>query len=228
MAKKVAISGKQTILYFPTYGATIEGDGLTALADDSWFIIDAKAAASELPFEVGKVFKSPKDAGDAITPAIGDDVRPLTLEEFCKGTISRSATTGTIEVTDSCAGGFVQYILDGYTDLSGSVDAFLKYDSVTRQLSDKTKEILGRFYDIAEDDGEGTYALTEKQDAELLFMILLDDLATDATQYETWCIFSAILGSVENGADLKGAQTMNLSYNTGQVVTPTIYERLLT
>ncbi len=225
MAKKIAISGKQTVLNTVAFGATVEGDGATALADDKWWIIDAKAAVSTLPFEVGKVFDTYGTHG--ITPAIGDDVRELTLTGFCKGTVSRSGTTGTIEVTDSCSGGFVQYILDGYTDLSGSVDAFLKFDSVTGKLSDATLDILNRFYDVQTSDGAGTYSFTAKQDEEVLFMILLDDTATAIGQIETWCIFSAILGSVENGAELKGAQTMNMSFNTGQLVTPTIYERTI-
>ena len=225
MAKKIAISGKQTVLNTVAFGAPIIGAGTTPLPDDKWYIIDAKAAVSELPFEVGKVFDTYGTHG--ITPAVGDNVRELTLSVFCKGTVSRSGATGTIEVTDSCSGGFVQYILDGYTDLSGNVDAFLKFDSITGKLSDATLDILNRFYDIQTSDGAGAYTFTAKNDEEVLFMILLDDTATEVGQIETWCIFSAVLGGVENAAELKGAQTMNLSFNVGQLVTPSIYERTI-
>jgi len=216
----VAISGKQCVVHSADIGSAITSGNLDEAA---WYLIDTKGTSSSLPLEVGSVFR----ASTQITLVTGDSARKIDLTKMCVGNFSTSASKGTIEVTDSCAGGYTQYIIDGFVDLSGSIDAFLKFDSSTRSLGSETKSLLGRFFDLATDDGSGTYTLTRKDDDELIILALLDSTAEGTGKKETWMGFSAILTGAEMGKEIKGAQNLNLSFNAGQLLRPFIYERIL-
>jgi len=214
----VAISGKQCVVHSADIGDAVTTGDLDAAA---WYVVDAKGTNSNLPLEVGSVFRT----NTAITLVSDDSVREITLTKMCVGNFSTSASKGTIEVTDSCSGGYTQYISDGFVDLSGSIDAFLKFDSINRSLGTETKALLGRFFDISTDDGNTTYSLTSKNDDELIILALLDSTATGTGKKETWMGFSAILTGVEMGKEIKGAQNFNMSFNAGQLVRPFVYER---
>jgi len=214
----VAISGKQCVVHSADIGEAVTSGDLDAGA---WYIVDAKGGSSNLPLIEGAVFRT----NSAIALVTGDVVRKIALTKMCVGNFSTSASKGTIEVTDSCSGGNTQYISDGFMDLSGSIDAFLKFDSTSRSMGAETKALLGRFFDVATDDGSGTYTLTPKNDDELIILALLDSTAVGAGKKETWMGFSAILTGAEMGKEIKGAQNLNLSFNAGQLVRPFVYER---
>jgi hypothetical protein len=209
-------SGKDAILFNAAKGALIEGDGITALADNSWFYIVAKAGSSTLPLEVGYVFKSP-DSGNAITPATGDDVYPLTFTKICKVDASFSAETGTIDVTDDCANGYNSMITDGFTTISGSASGFLKFAETDGSLNATQKDYLGKFFDIVEDDGAGNYTLTSKDDDDIILAILKNsDQATTVGNDQNWLLVPAILTSNTLDNPLKGAQPFDFNWTKGE------------
>ena len=214
-------SGKLGILFNMTKGAKIEGDGSTPLADNAWMRIDSYASsASALPYSattgIGRFFKTP-DSGNAITPAVGDDVYPITLTKVCTVDISTSVEKGTIEITDKCSDGYNEEIVDGFVGISGSFNGFLGYDEDTGAMNAAQLEFLNRFYDIQEDDGAGAYSLTPKNDNDLLLAILKNsDQAVTATNIQEWIMFPAILTALTMDDPLKGAQNQDATYTKGE------------
>jgi hypothetical protein len=222
-------SGKFGILFNMEKGALIEGDGATALADNTWFRIDAYASSgSALPFSPNgkkRFFKSP-DSGNAITPAIGDDVFPITLEKVCTTDTSLSAEKGTIDVTDKCTDGYNESIVDGFTGLSGSFAAFIGYSETTGIMNAEQVEFFNRFYDKQSDDGEGVYDLVAKNDNDMLLAILKNqDQAATVGNTQEWIIIPVILSSMTADDPLKGAQNQDLSFEKGEGPA-TLYSRV--
>ena len=192
-----------------------------ALTENTWFkISEVAATASALPVvasqPVGSIFKSPKGAGDAITLAVGDEVWPLTLTEICKVDVEISGEKGTIDTTDSCDYPFNVSIPDGFTNLSGSINTMMRFDDSTDQLMPVTQEFLARFYDIVEDDGEGSYTLTAKNDDDLIMFLNLNKEQVTPGNYETYFITPAILTSVANNAALKDVFKADYGWSKGQ------------
>ena len=216
-------SGKQAIVMNQVKGVLIEGDGATPLADDSWFLINAVAGVSTLPLGVGYVFKSP-DSGNAITPAIGDDLYPLTLTKICKVDATVATEKGTIDVTDDCSNGYNQFIVDGFTDISGDISAFLKFNDPLGGLVTTQKEWLNRFFDLVTDDGAGVYVLTPKNDTDILLGILMNSDQAAELDVQVWLLVPAILSGLTLDKPLKGVQNFDASWTKAQGPS-SIYER---
>lgn len=220
MAEYKSKSGKQAILFSATRGTLIEGNGATPLANNSWFIVNAYAGTTALPFEdgnstVGRIFKSP-DAGNAITPAIGDDVYPITLTKICKVDASVSTEKGTIDVTDDCEQGYNAMIVDGFTDVSGSISGFKKFGVPGGSLATVQKGFLERFFDIQEDDGAGTYTLTAKNDDDIYIATLENSDQAAETDIQVWMMVPAILSGLTMDKPLKGVQNFDITWSKAQ------------
>jgi len=212
-------------MYYVTKSDLVLGDGIVTLTDDTWYLIDAVASSSEFPsgLGVGDIFKS-KASSATITPATGDNYYTLTLTEKCKGDLSTSGSKGTIEVTDSCSEGNVQYIIDGFTDISGSFTSFMKL-SRTDGLKAGVKEFLKRFFKLVDDNAAETYTVTSKTDNEVILMTLLDERNVTANDEEVWMIYSVHLTELTMDKPLKGVQNFDISFALGQDVKPSIYTR---
>ena len=209
-------SGKQAALFNQKKGTLIEGDALTPLADNSWFQINAVAdTGSTLPLGEGYIFKSP-DSGNAITPAVGDDVYPLTLEKICKADASFSSEKGTIDVTDDCSEGYNSMITDGFTSISGNVSAFLKFNVPGGGIATTQKEYLNRFFDLVDDDGAGVYTLTAKNDDDILLGILQNSDQTAVGDIQSWLLVPAILTSETLDKPLKGVQNFDFAWEKAE------------
>jgi hypothetical protein len=74
---------------------------------------------------------------------------------------------GTIETTDSCDYPYTTNIPDGFTSLSGSINTMLRFDERDRGACAVTLDFMKKFYDIVDDDGEGTYTVTAKDDSDI-------------------------------------------------------------
>jgi hypothetical protein len=220
------IAGKQAILYSATKGALVSGTGALALTDDTWYMINAVAATgSVLPIgEETAIFKSPKNSGDAITPIVGDDVYPLTLSQLCKVDCSINTNKGAIDVTDDCDSGYNSYIPDGYSDISGSISGFLKFNDPTGGLLAAHEDILNRFFDIVDDDGEGGYDVTSKNDDDLILMIHMNSEDADTGDIEVWLLLPVILTGTVTNKPLKGVQNLDLNFQKAQGYA-SIYQR---
>lgn len=220
MAEYKSKSGKQAILFNATRGTLIEGDGLAALADNSWFLVSSYAATTTLPFEdnnstVGRIFKTP-DSGNAITPAVGDNVYPVTMTKICKVDASLATEKGTIDVTDDCEAGYNAMIVDGFTDISGSISGFMKFGVPGGGLAPTQQEYLERFFDIQEDDGAGTYVLTAKNDSDIYLAILKNSDQTATADKQVWFMVPAILSSLTMDNPLKGVQNFDSAWSKAQ------------
>ena len=220
-------SGLNAVLRGVTLGATISGDGITPLADNSWFRIESIATSgSTLP--IGKVtayFKTP-DSGNAITPATGDDVKPVTFTDKCKVTSDLANEKGTIDVTDDCSDGYMSWITDGFTGITGTYEQFLKFDQTDNNgLVESQKEVLNRFYDLVEDDGAGTYTVTDKNDDDLVLFILLTRKAAIGDKV-TYFIVPTILGTANTTQDNKAGMNLSVSWSKAEGWAG-LYERVL-
>lgn len=221
----VSLSGAKTVAMQAVRGTLVEGDGATALTANTWYEIKSVATSgSVLP--IGKesaVFRTP-DTGTTLTPVAGDDVYPLTLNRICKTDAEVSLEEGTIDVTDDCEEGFNAVILDGYKSISGSLNGFLKFDDETGKLVDGAKSLLGRFFNLVEDDGAGNYTVTPAENEKILLFILLNKNA-GVGDTQNWIIVPALLSSLGTGAGLKDAQKRDISWSKAQGYT-SIYQRV--
>ena len=212
-------SGKLGIVFRAVVGALVEGDGIAALADDSWFRISAVAAAgSQLPFTadpLNRYFKTP-DSGNAITPIVGDDVYPITLTKVCKTDVSLSQEKGEIDVTDDCESGYNASITDGFTTISGTLGRFMKFDEETGELSEADDLYMSKFYDKQTDDGAGVYVLVPKDDDDIIIAYLRNSDQIALNDIQEWIIFPAILTGLAGEGPLKGVQNGDLTFTKAQ------------
>jgi len=185
---------------------------------NTWYEVNAVASSgSALPSGVSEtsVFETPDASSTAITLGSGDEVYPLTLTQLCKTDLSLTAEEAVLDVTDDCGSGQTQKILDGFPDMKGTLGGFTKFDAVTGEMKDETEDIMGRYFDLMTDDGEGTYTFTAKSNDPILLMICLNKDAA-VGEYQNWIIIPVILSSVTLGAGLKDAQKRDLSWEKGQ------------
>lgn len=215
MAELKTKSGKRALLFEQELGTLIVGDAATPLADNSWFKINAKAAVSTLPYEVGKIFKSPDNA-NAITPALGDDVYPVTLNKICKVDVSNSNEKGTIDVTDDCQAPYNAMITDGFTNISGNAAGFLKFNEPGGGLGSSQQAILNRFYDIDSDDGEGVYTTEDQNDDDYLMAVLNNSDQIAVGDVQVWTIWPTIITSLTMDKPLKGGQNFDFAFEKAQ------------
>lgn len=208
--------GADSILYNAEKGTLVTSGALTI---NYWYKIKARASSgSALPdMDLESVFKTPQFTPDQITLVSGDEVWPLTLTEICKADVEISGEMGVIDTTDSCDYPYMSNLPDGFTNLTGSINTMLRFDEETDELIEVTKDFLVKFFDIVEDDGEGTYTVTDKDDSDLILMILLNkDALNTGGSIENWIITPAILNSIASPIALKDAEKADYSWTKGQ------------
>lgn len=216
MASSKKMRGADSILYNAEKGTLVTAGDLDI---NTWFKINAKAdTGSALPdVDAGSVFKSPQFSPDQITLAEGDEVYPLTLTEVCKVDVEVSGEMGVIDTTDSCDYPYMTNLPDGFTNLSGTINTMLRFDEDTEEIVDVTKDFLVKFYDIVEDDGEGTYTVSSKDDDDLILMILMNkDALNEGGYVENWIITPAILNGITQNVALKDVLKGDYSWTKGQ------------
>lgn len=212
-----AAAGKDAVLFSMTKGSLVVGNGVLTLANNTWHLINAKAnAGSQFTLPAGYIFKTPEVA-HVITPIAGDDSYPLTLTKICKVNVSMQASKGSIDTTDDCANGYNEYITDGYTDISGSLSGFLKFNDPTGGIATGQLDILKRFFDVVADDGIGGYVLTAKNDTDLLLGILQNkNFDTVSVDTVTYLMMPVILEGLTIGKDLKAGQSFDCTFKKGE------------
>jgi len=209
-------AGKDAVLYKAAKGALVTSGAFT---NDSWYKIKALASVgSALPaLAAGSLFKTPYFISDKITLAVGDEVYPITLTEVCKTDCSISGEMGVLDTTDSCDYPYNSSIPDGFTKLSGSLNTMMRFDEETDALIPLTVDFLTKFYDIVDDDGNGSYTLTEKDDSDIILMIVLNKDSIDVVnKIQNWLIIPAILKSAATNVALKDALKADFSWEKGQ------------
>jgi len=175
-------------------------------------------ASTALPaLRANSIFKTPEATINAITLAAGDEVWPLTLTEICKVDIEISGEMGTIDATDSCDYPYMVNLADDFVNYSGSINTMMRFDEDTEEIVPVTKELLNKFVDVIDDDGEGTYTLSEFNSNDLYLMILLNsDNADTDTVVSNWMILPAVLTSNSMPIGLKDVIKNDFSWSKGQ------------
>lgn len=145
-----------------TIGATIVGDGVTAIPSDGYYLVKAVASSgSTLPTGILANYLVYLTTSD--TPATGDDVAPATFENMCyvqNGSIDFSRDE--IETTTLCDD--IKTFTAGRTDLSGS------FDGVYEAGNAEILELTNRFIDTVELDAAGSTATVSQQNNDTFYL----------------------------------------------------------
>ena len=190
---------------------TVSGPGRETEAG-TWYRIMAKGENSNLPLPEGFVIHSPA-GGEQIELAAGDMLYPLDPQRFCKTSASLSAEQGAIEAGDDCDPG--ASILDGIVKVSGSVAGFFRYNDATGEFDSVTDEIVSRFFDTVQDDGEGGYGLTPYDETPAFLLVCLNSNAKIG-QTENWLFLPVVFSSFSMNFGITDAQNKDLSWTKGE------------
>jgi hypothetical protein len=219
-------SGRKALIYSDVLDPSRAINGGTTPATktekDTLYLITKKAQAptvSGLPATLPEfaLFFSPYAEAAQFTLAAGDQLIPLDLTRVCKASADVSMEQGTLDVTDDCSGPYGESILDGVTQISGSLSGFMQYDPVTRALAPSTIDMLNRFMEVVEDDGLGTptsYALHPVEDRTLYMFVNLNS-GGQAGQKEVWMLLPIVISSFGSSWGLTEGQNMDMSWSKG-------------
>lgn len=212
-------SGRKALVYMSELDETkvIDGTGENQTTPDTLYLITKKAADSNLKMPAYSMFFSPYAAGseNQITLVAGDQLIPLDRTRLCKASADVSMEQGTIDVTDDCSGPYGENILDGVTKISGSLSSFMRFDPVTNGLTEPTLDMLNKFFDIVEDDGEGGYGYSVKNDNSMYMFVNLNS-GVKPGQKEIWLLTPFIISSLGGSWGLTEAQNMDMSWSKGE------------
>jgi len=178
-----------------------------------WYRILEKGDNSNLPFFKGYPFRAPKDEANQIALVLGDSIQPIEEERYCKTTASLNSEQGSIDVGDDCDPG--AEILDGIIKTSGSFAGLFRFNDATSDFDDATETIINRFYDIAEDDGQGTYELISRTDDPVFMLVNLNSDAK-VGQMEIWAYIPINITSMGNNLGNSDAQNKDISWTKGE------------
>ena len=147
---------------------TLCGNDAITTEPETWYYIAGRGEPSGIPagFNTGSVFRSPAQGASQIVLQNGDRVIPISLRRFIK-------TGADFRLSMPFSGSF-----------RDNVD--------TGEFTDITFEILNRYFNIAEDDGEGVYMITPAAEKITVLMIRINSGA-DQDQTEEWLLAPAVL-----------------------------------
>lgn len=214
------LQGEQGYLYEVTFGAEVSGsvEGV-ALAEETYYKIVAKGAASGLPAAKGEkdvFFNKP-----ALTIQEGDIVKPITLEKVAfvtnvphSGSKSKNENTTQIDEVKTFAEGL-------RAELSGSIEGYFL------DASSLQDTLLSRFKPVTADDGAGNVTVL-KGDGSPLHFFLSRKETTEVGKQEVMEYLPLITDSLEMGKPMEGNQVFNFNYTVVGAEKPTTYRRTIT
>ena len=147
-----------------TVGSEIVGDGSTANpADGTYLVTSVASSGSALPAGIEAGYLCQLTTSD--TPAIGDDVKPVTLTNMCfvQGA-SMEFSRDELEVTTLCD--TVKTYKAGFTDVSGS------FDGITDAGNTDLLAIIGRFIDTVQLSADGSTATITDANTDMFYLQL--------------------------------------------------------
>jgi hypothetical protein len=208
------ITGAKAHIFFDSFDPSriITGTGSNATTAGTWYKVMEKGEASNLPFEENYIFRAPISETQ-ITLKTGDKIYPFQMDRICKTSADLSAQQGTVDVGDDCDPG--ASILDGIVVRSGSIGSLFQYNRTTGDFDDVTDIIINRFFDIADDDGAGIYALTPRTDDDTFMLVNLNSTAK-AGQTEIWMCLPIIISSMSMSLGNTDAQNKDMSWTQGE------------
>jgi hypothetical protein len=216
------ITGQKAQVFIDNFNDTnivVGDDTITTTGSMKYFVI-SKGAGSSVPVVEGTFFIAPAASEDQITLKTGDKLLKIDPERFCKTTASFEFSMGSVDVGDDCDPGAT--ISDGILTVSGSLAGLFRYDDVTRDFDDVTDIIVNRFLDIVEDDGEGSYTLHPRSDAQMYLLTLLNSGGASGT-IENWLFVPINITSMSLSLGNTDPQSKELSFSKGEGK-PVIYK----
>lgn len=185
-----------------TVGATIVGDGSTAIPSDGFYLVKALAGSSTLPTGIEVGYLVPLTTSD--TPAIGDDVAPVTFTNMCyvqNGTLDFSRDE--IETTTLCDG--IKTYIAGRTDLSGS------FDGIFEAGNDEILDIVNRFIDTVSINAAGDTATVSAQNGDIFYLQFEVNKTSTQDEPTQFYFLPITILTTSNGLSQGSAQTFSAS-----------------
>jgi len=209
-------TGQKAQIFIDGGNGSILSSGATE-ANAKYFVMD-RAEGGAVPVLAGMFFQSPR-TGPQLELAAGDRLYRIDEERFCKTSASFELSQGSVDVGDDCTPG--ASILDGVTQFSGSMAGLFRYDPETQEFDNVTQDMLNKFAAVVHDSGDGTYALHERDDAQVYILTLLNS-GGNAGQYENWLFAPIVITSMSVSLGNADPQSKDLSFSLGEGA-PVIY-----
>jgi hypothetical protein len=209
-------SGRKALIYSDVLDPSraINGSATTTVTTtkDTLYLVTKRGENSILP--LASLFFSPFADAAQLTLVVGDQIIPLERNRVCKASADISMEQGTIDVTDDCSGPYGESIIDGVTQISGSLSGFMLYDPVTRELAPATVDMMNRFMETVEDDGAGHITVNPVEEKKMYMFVNLNSTAQDG-QKEVWMLMPIEVSSLGSSWGLTEGQNMDLSWSKG-------------
>jgi hypothetical protein len=209
------IAGAKAQIFFDSFDPSrvITGTGTNTTDAGKWYRVMEKDPAGSLPFPVNYIFRAPTGSSTQITLKTGDKIYPFDMDQICKTSADLSAEQGTIDASDDCNPG--ASILDGNVVRSGSIGSLFQYNDLTGDFDDVTDIMVSRFFDIATDDGAGSYELKLRNDDDMFMLVNLNSTAK-AGQTEIWMCLPVIISSMSIALGNTDIQNRDMSWTQGE------------
>lgn len=204
-----------------TIGATIEGDGVTAIPSNGYYLVKSVATSgSDLPAGISAGYLVYLTTAE--TPATGDDVAPITFSTMCNvQNASIDFSRDEIETTTICDG--VKTFSAGLTDLTGS------FDGVAEAGNQEVLDLLNRFSDTVKLSADRTTATVSEQNNNIFYLQFEMNKASTANEPILFYFAPITILNTGNGVSQGSAQTFSSSFKVTSdgvnAVKPAIYER---
>lgn len=159
--------GKDSRFYRAAVGAEVLGDGLTALPDGTYMIINVAAVSSFPPTAGGGTAAAVGDilviAGGTLTPDTDDDVVTLSLTALCDiSSWTMEFTKEEVDVTTLCD--LQKKYRAGKADMAGTAEGVFTAGTT----DDPTNGFLRQFIAVAQQDGVTSFDRFAQQDEILI------------------------------------------------------------
>jgi len=185
-------------------GTVIVGDASTPLAD-GFYIAKTIAGSSTLP--TNTVINTPFFGDATITPAVGDDVMPITFEKLCD---IQSATFDVardkIETTTLCDK--IKKYKVGRADFTGELSGITKLG-----ITDKVGGLINNFVKIITQTSDLSAVTISEVDSSPVYLQLEINKVSTAGEPTAFYLMPVLLENINQGVPADGAQVFTAAYS---------------
>jgi len=209
-------TGQKAHVWIDSGNNEVVSSGST-IAGQKYFVMD-KGGDSAIPVPAGMIFQAPR-TNPQIALVDGDRIYHINEERFCKTSASFELGQDAVDVGDDCHP--ASTIASGITTFSGSLSGLFRYDPVTDEFENIIQDILNKFMTVVHDDGEGTYEVHPKDDAQVYILTQLNSGAKSG-QFENYIFAPIVINSMSMSFGHADPQSKDISFNLGHG-SPIIY-----
>jgi len=210
------LTGQKAHIFIDDGHSAVITSGATE-ANTKYFVMD-RAEGSAVPVPEGMFFQSPR-TGTQITLVEGDRIYLIDEERFCKTNASFEFSQGSVDVGDDCHP--ASSIPDGITAFSGSFTGLFRYDPVSEEFENVTKNILNKLMTVVHDSGTGAYDIYPHDNVQAYILTLLNSDGNGG-QYENWLFAPIVITSMSVSLGHADPQSKDISFTLGHG-SPMIY-----